>query len=161
MSARPFSSSFPLLLLPSVMPLLQLKALHPAATSHVEPAAAPVHDAPSFTADRVREALCSFAPWSLWLSPQSASAMRSCRFVSLRLYPSCLLVVTPQWFYSPSSLVVCPLLCRRARLLCGPCAVVTPCEDWWPSVSVWEARLRLLLLSRERIMEWAAVEVWK
>ena len=41
-----------------------LKALHPQSRSSVEPATAPVRDAPMFTDDRVREALCSFAPTS-------------------------------------------------------------------------------------------------
>ena len=41
-----------------------LKALHPQSRSSVEPATAPVREAPMFTDDRVREALCSFAPTS-------------------------------------------------------------------------------------------------
>jgi len=41
-----------------------LKALHPAADSAVEPPSAPLHKAPNFTDDRIREALNSFAPTS-------------------------------------------------------------------------------------------------
>ena len=41
-----------------------LKALHPQAVSPVSPPVAPIHDAPVFTVDRVREALNSFAPTS-------------------------------------------------------------------------------------------------
>ena len=102
-----------------------LKALHPAATSHVEPAAAPVHDAPSFTADRVREALCShLCCWSLWLSPQSASAMRSCRFISLHLYPSHVSLFTIA--LQKSATAVRPLYCGDPlRRLVAKCFCLT------------------------------------
>ena len=41
-----------------------LKALHPPSMTSVEPPSGPIHDAPVFTNDRVREALNSFAPTS-------------------------------------------------------------------------------------------------
>jgi hypothetical protein len=41
-----------------------LKALHPQSSSKVTPSSDSVPDAPVFTEDRVREALCSFAPTS-------------------------------------------------------------------------------------------------
>ena len=41
-----------------------LKALHPHSKSPVDPSPDPMHDAPLFTDDRVREALSSFSPTS-------------------------------------------------------------------------------------------------